>query len=223
MNILCNRCGIYEKTHRAPRPVPLDEIPNQASRVAPAPAGKKSKKSIKELGLKSLHIANPVQVAARSNAGRENEQGVRSRGVNARGFEEHDSEDESGEDRRISLNSTLSGRSAGVASTASDLTISTFGPQTPLSAHDASPIFPGGTAMMRKVSRGARLSVEQEGLPYRTFTRPMLVHNKNGNVKAFPAGRPGKGNTKSAKARPTARAVHQLKRSEKDDEDDGNE
>ncbi|KAJ9093087.1 hypothetical protein QFC21_006583 [Naganishia friedmannii] len=218
---LCNRCGIYEKTHRVPRPVPLDEIPNQSSRVAPPPA-KKSKKSIKELGLKSLHIANPVSVAARSNAGRENEQGARRR-VNARGIEEHHSEDESDEDRRISLNSNFSGRSAGVASTASDLTTSTFGPQTPLSGHDASLIFPGGTSMMRKPSRGARVQVEQEDMPYRTFTRPMVVHNKNGGVKAFSAGKPGKAASKSARARPTARAVHQLKRSGRSDEDEDDE
>lgn len=76
--------------------------------------------------------------------------------------------------------------------------------------------------MMRKASRGAPMLVEQEDMPYRTFTRPMVMHNKNGGVKVSPAGgKCGKANTsKAAKPRPTPRAVHQLKQSERDDEDE---
>ncbi|KAJ9102019.1 hypothetical protein QFC19_004944 [Naganishia cerealis] len=208
---------------QVPRSAQLETKSSQSGEYLTTDA-KKRKKSVKELGLKSLQIANRGN--GNLSVGRENEQGVR-RVINARGFEEHDSEDDSGEDRRVSLNSNQSGRSAGVASTASDLTSSTFGPQTPLSANDIST----SATAMRKQSRRHRALVDQKEMPYRTFTRPMSVQSKNGAVKPFPAGSSvtsaqighgGKGKS-SSKARSTARVTLHHNRSDRYDEEDEDE
>lgn len=99
---LCNRCGIYEKTHGVARPFPLDEIPNPPARCS-GPA-KKRKKSVRELGLKSLQItqtAVPLVNAVNVNSARGDEENSRAPSRE----ESEDSEDGNGEDRRVSLNS----------------------------------------------------------------------------------------------------------------------
>lgn len=134
-----------------------------------------------------------------------------------------DSDSDGEENRRVSLNSNSKSLlcsfrcirlipvpsldSAGVASTASGLTASTTGPQTPHSLDDMSPHHAGPRA------KASAIYVRPGDMSYRAFNRPSAGAGKKG-TKAFPV---------QSKAKKVGRPAHERKRpaqsvSEEEDE-----